>query len=197
MSRVPKGAAKTTILIGIVIGIVVWLGAEKAYHYSSTDTFCSSCHSMAAYVSSDPRYVNSAHRSTATGIQVGCSDCHVPPSFPANLIYKTKSGIKDIYEEWTNDFTKPETWEARRADLAHGVRDWFVANDSAPCQACHTPEKLRPKRESGQRQHELAKRENISCIGCHFNLVHQTVKPTKKFADYGRVRADMTHVANK
>ncbi len=197
MSRVPRGAAKTAVLIGIAVGILVWLGAEKAYHYSSTDAFCASCHSMETYVSSDPYFVTAPHRATATGIQVGCSDCHVPPSFPGNLIYKTKSGIKDIYEEWTNDFSNPETWEARREDLAHRVRDWYVTNDSAPCRECHTPEKLHPRRESGQRQHELAKRKNVSCIGCHFNLVHQPVKPSKKFADYGRVSADMTRLATK
>jgi nitrate/TMAO reductase-like tetraheme cytochrome c subunit len=152
---------------------------------------------MEAYISSDTHYITSGHRTAPTGIQVGCSNCHVPPTFPANIVYKTTSGIKDIYHELSNDFADPMTWEARREDLAHKVRDWYIANDSAPCRECHTPDKLKPKRESGQRQHELAERENVSCIGCHFNLVHQPVKPTKEFADYGRVYADMMRVTAK
>jgi nitrate/TMAO reductase-like tetraheme cytochrome c subunit len=93
--------------------------------------------------------------------------------------------------ELTEDFSNPGAWESRREDLAHNVRDWFIDNDSATCKSCHTEDKLKPKRESGQRQHELAQRSDVTCIGCHFNLVHQPVKPTKKFAAYGRVSADM------
>ena len=110
---------------------------------------------MQEYVATKPHFLNSTHRTTSTGIQVGCSDCHVPPEFPDNLIYKTQAGIHDIYEELTNDFSVPGVWEARREDLAHRVRNWFIETDSAACKSCHTDEKLKPKRESGQRQHEF------------------------------------------
>lgn len=196
MIRFPKGSASLAAMIGVGIGALLLLGAQKAYHYSSSDEFCSSaCHSMQAYIASDPHFIGSPHRSPPTGIQVGCSDCHVPPTFPENFIYKVKSGIRDIYQELTNDFSDPRDWEARREGLAHKVRDWYIGNDSAPCKACHTPETLQPKREAGQRQHELAERKGVSCIGCHFNLVHQPVQPTKEFAEYGRVSADMTRLA--
>ena len=198
MVRFSKGLAKVTVLLGVGLGILLVLGAQGAYRYTSSDNFCSTaCHSMQAYVASDPHFVNSQHRNTPTGIQVGCSDCHVPPSFPANLVYKTKSGIRDIYQELTNDFSDPGTWESRRENLAHEVRNWYIGNDSAPCRSCHTPEKLNPEREAGQRQHELAVRDGVSCIGCHFNLVHRPVKPSKKFAEYGRVSADMKRLAAK
>jgi nitrate/TMAO reductase-like tetraheme cytochrome c subunit len=146
---------------------------------------------MEAYVATEPHFLSSMHRDTPTGVEVGCSDCHVPPSFPDNIIHKTKSGIRDIYVELTNDFSDPANWEARREKLAHNVRNWMIDNDSATCKSCHTEDKLKPKRESGQRQHELAQRSEVTCIGCHFNLVHQPVKPTKEFAAYGRVSADM------
>jgi nitrate/TMAO reductase-like tetraheme cytochrome c subunit len=193
-----KGSATATLLVGVGAGVLLLLGAEGAYHYTSSDEFCSTaCHSMQAYVASEPQFIASPHRNTPTGIQVGCSDCHVPPSFPANVLYKTKSGIRDIYQELSNDFSDPGAWESRRASLAHEVRDWYIGNDSAPCRSCHTPEKLNPERESGQRQHELAERDGVSCIGCHFNLVHRPVKPSKEFAQYGRVSADMERAAVK
>jgi nitrate/TMAO reductase-like tetraheme cytochrome c subunit len=191
-----KGSATIVAILGLGAGVLALLGAQGAYHYSSSDEFCSgACHSMQAYVASDPHFVESLHRNPPSGIQVGCSDCHVPPSFPASLVYKTKSGIRDIYQEMTSDFSDPGTWESRREALARKVRDWYMANDSAPCRACHTPEKLAPKRESGQRQHELAEREGVTCIGCHFNLVHRPVAPSQELIEYGRVSADMTRVA--
>lgn len=198
MTPLVKGSTLVAVLLTVGAGILLLLGAQGAYHYSSSDDFCSSsCHSMQAYVASEPHFVASQHRNIPTGIQVGCSDCHVPPSFPANLIHKAKSGIRDISQELTNDFSDPGTWETRREALAHKVRDWYIGNDSAACRSCHTPEKLKPERESGQRQHELAQRKGVSCIGCHFNLVHQPVEPTKEFTEYGRVSADMTRMAAK
>lgn len=196
-NRLLKGSTTVAVIIGIAAGALLLLGGQAAYHYSSSDAFCSSCHSMETYIVSDPHFVKSKHRNPTTGIQAGCSDCHVPPSFPDNLVYKTKSGIRDIYQELTNDFSNPETWEARREKLAHQVRNWYIGNDSAACKSCHTPANLKPARESAQRQHELAERKGVSCIGCHFNLVHQPVKPTKEFAEYGRVAADMTRLAAK
>jgi nitrate/TMAO reductase-like tetraheme cytochrome c subunit len=196
MIRFLKGSATVAAIIGAGAGALLLLGAQGAYHYSSSDGFCSNaCHSMQAYVADDPHFIMAKHRNPPTGIQVGCSDCHVPPSFPDNLIYKTKSGIRDIYEELTNDFSTPETWEARRERLTHRVRDWYVENDSAPCRSCHTPDRLKPEREAGQRQHELGERKGVTCIGCHFNLVHQPVQPTEEFVEYGRVSADMTRLA--
>lgn len=196
-NRLVQGSTTLAVIIGIAVGVLLLFGGQAVYRYSASDEFCTTCHSMQAYVANDPHFVKSKHRNPATGIQVGCSDCHVPPSFPANIIYKTKSGIRDIYQELTNDFSDPKVWQARRQKLAHKVRDWYISNDSAACQSCHTPDKLKPAREAGQRQHELAQRKNVSCIGCHFNLVHQPVKPTKEFAEYGRVAADMTRVAAK
>jgi cytochrome c-type protein NapC len=198
LKRFLKGSVTLAVLAGVGAGVLLLLAGQGAYHYSSTDEFCSTaCHSMQAYVATEPHFLSSSHRSTPTGIEVGCSDCHVPPSFPDNLIYKTQAGLSDIYAEMTNDFSDPAVWTARREDLAHKVRDWYIETDSAACKSCHTDEKLNPKRESGQRQHELAERNGVTCIGCHFNLVHQPVEPTEEFAKYGRVAADMTRLAAK
>ncbi|NIW85383.1 MAG: hypothetical protein GWN09_02065 [Gammaproteobacteria bacterium] len=193
MKRVLKGSVALALVAGLAVGAVALIGAQQAYHYSSSDEFCStSCHSMDAYVANETHYVQSSHRTPSTGVQAGCSDCHMPPTFPDNIIYKITSGTRDIYREFTSDFSDPRSWEQRREVLAHRVRDWFIETDSASCRSCHTAEVLKPTRERGQRQHELAQRARVTCIGCHYDLVHAPVPRTLEFERYAHVEADMT-----
>ena len=185
LSRILSHTAIVAGLVGLVIGIVAVLAAEQVDHYTSTDAFCSTtCHSMQAYVATEETYLQSAHRTSVTGVRAGCGDCHISQAgiIPATWDH-VKGGIKDIFAEATNDFSKPEVWEMRRARLAYNVRDKMLANDSANCRVCHEEDKIQPQKKRGQAQHADAKEQGLTCIGCHYNLVHREVEPRDSFLD--------------
>jgi len=169
-------------LFGFVAGLFVTLSMEKVDELTSTDTFCSnSCHPMQAYVAFESTYIHSKHRTTYTGIQAGCADCHIPEGLLAATWTHAISGIKDTWSLIINDFSTRELWDRQRNEMAYRVRDRMLANDSETCRSCHQQEAIKPRRERGVRRHELAQRDNISCIACHYNLVHQPVDVRPEF----------------
>lgn len=179
--------------VGICIGVLSVVILSETDRLTSTDSFCAnSCHAMSAHVDADPYYRSSTHRTAYTGIQAGCGDCHLPPGLLAATWEHIRAGTRDIYSSMTNDFTEPGVWQAKRHQLAYNVRDWLVANDSAPCRKCHEDEAIVPRRARGERQHELAQRQGVTCIGCHFNLVHEPVPLRDSFIARMRVYPDYT-----
>lgn len=179
MLRFFKRSLVITATAGIFLGVLLALAAEKLDQVTTTDSFCTSCHTM-QLVAEQGVYQRSTHRTTTTGIQAGCADCHVPRGLLPATWAHIRDGTRDLYVELTTDFT-PQSWESRRTELAYGVRDRMLADDSRNCRSCHKTAAIKPKRERGQRQHELAERSQVSCIGCHFDLVHKPVKPRESF----------------
>ncbi|VAW92973.1 hypothetical protein MNBD_GAMMA23-805 [hydrothermal vent metagenome] len=190
MWRLLKRPYIITSAIGLLLGVALMLGAEQLDRFTTTDAFCaSSCHSMQTYMANEPTYKKSIHRTTSSGVQPGCADCHVPKGLIAASWSHLIDGSRDLYGELTNDYKKPELWQARRDELAWQVRDKMLADDSRNCRSCHKDKIIKTQRLRAQRQHELAQREKVTCIGCHFNLVHAEVKPRKSFLD--KVRIDI------
>ena len=178
-------------LVGAVLGALAILTTIELNALTSTPEFCgNACHSMSAYISNDPHFLNSAHQTSSTGIHAECADCHLPDGFSAETWAHITSGTRDLYETVTNDFTDPTVWEARRAALAHRVRNGMLANDSKNCRSCHVSEKLKPARERGQRQHYLAEQQGVTCIGCHFDLVHHPVERSESFISATQLKDD-------
>lgn len=171
-------------VIGAVIGVAAVLANEQIDRYTSTDAFCgTSCHSMQAHVATDPVYVESAHRTAPSGVRAGCADCHIPHGIVPATWAHVKGGIKDIVSESLNDFSTREAWERDRAERAAAVRDWLLETDSATCRYCHDEAAIEPQRKRGQRQHAEARERGLTCIGCHYNLVHSEVEPSAEFLE--------------
>ncbi len=171
-------------VVGAVIAVVAVLANEQIDRYTSTDAFCgTSCHSMQAHVANDPIFVESAHRTASSGVRAGCADCHIPHGIVPATWAHVKGGIKDIISETLNDFTDPQVWERGRAERAYHVRDWLLATDSATCRVCHEEASIQPQRTRGQRQHADALERGLTCIGCHYNLVHAEVEPRPEFLE--------------
>jgi nitrate/TMAO reductase-like tetraheme cytochrome c subunit len=63
------------------------------------------------------------------------------------------------------------------------LRDWLRANDSSTCRSCHEEKSIKPQRNRGQRQHEEARLSAITCIDCHYNLVHDEVPLRDSFLE--------------
>ena len=185
MVRFFKRSLVVTAVIGVFAGFALALTAEKFDQVTTTDSFCTGCHTMQT-MADQQTYKNSKHRTTSSGVRAGCADCHVPKGLLASTWAHLYDGSRDLIAEWTSNHT-PETWKARRVQLAYRVRDWMLSNDSRTCRSCHT-DQFKPKRERGQRQHELAKRNKITCIGCHFDLVHSPVRPRQSFLEKVQVR---------
>ena len=170
------------IFIGVAFGFLAVLSLEKIDQLTSTDDFCSnSCHVMTDYIAYEPAYTNSKHRTTYTGIQAGCADCHIPKGLLAATWTHAISGMKDTWSLLVNDFSTREAWNSSREEMAYQVRDRMLANDSETCRSCHEQDALKPRRERGVRRHELAQRNNVTCIACHYNLVHEQVAPRPEF----------------
>lgn len=171
-------------VVGAVIAVAAVLANEQVDRYTSTDTFCgTSCHSMEAHVASNPVYLESAHRTAASGVRAGCADCHIPHGIVAGTWAHVKGGVKDIISETMNDFSQQEVWDRGRAERAYQVRSWLLDTDSATCRTCHEEAAIKPERKRGQRQHADARERGLTCIGCHYNLVHAEVEPSPEFLE--------------
>ena len=171
-------------VVGAVIAVAAVLANEQIDHYTSSDAFCgTTCHSMQAHVANEPAYLESAHRTAASGVRAGCADCHIPAGLVASTWAHVKGGVKDIISESMNDFAAPGVWEEGRAERAHAVRDWLLETDSGTCRGCHDESAIEPERKRGQRQHKEAREKGLTCIACHYNLVHAEVEPSQAFLD--------------
>jgi len=165
-----------TAAVAFILGVVSVLAAEAVDRYTSTDAFCTSCHSMSAFIAAEAEYRTSLHRRTPTGVRAGCADCHIPPGLVAATWAHVKGGVKDIWVEATADFSTPRAWNLRRDRLARNVRDWMTANDSATCRRCHEMDAIETENRRGREDHASAVKEGKTCIECHQNLVHAPVR---------------------
>jgi cytochrome c-type protein NapC len=171
----------TVLVIGGLAGAGALLASLEVNRLTSTEAFCTSCHSM-TFVGNDPHFISSAHRTNSEAVRPGCGDCHIPKT---NWFVETwahvSSGTHDVIAEYTHDFSDPQVWEKRRVELAHEVRAKMRAQDSLTCRSCHDAANVHPKSERGQAAHALLREGRMTCIDCHFNLVHAPVPPTLEF----------------
>jgi nitrate/TMAO reductase-like tetraheme cytochrome c subunit len=169
------------LVVGGVLGAGAVIASVEINHATSTDKFCTSCHSM-TFVGNDAHFLQSAHRTNDAGVRPNCGDCHIPKT---NWFVETwthvKSGVRDVIAENTNDFSDPKVWEKRRVNLAHEVRQTMREQDSVTCRGCHDANAVQPTSRSGQAAHALMREGRVTCIDCHFNLVHAPVPPTLEF----------------
>ncbi len=176
-----RRAAFLAFIIGVGGGVGVALLAEQMDHFTSTDEFCTSCHSMGEYIANSKVYRSSLHQTTTSGVRPGCADCHIPKGLVAGTYTHIVNGASDLLGEMLHDYDDPKVWQVRRAKLAHASRDWLRANDSVTCRTCHEPQSVKPQRTRGKFMHLFAERAEKTCIDCHYNLVHDPVPVRKRF----------------
>ncbi|HML13474.1 MAG TPA: NapC/NirT family cytochrome c [Xanthobacteraceae bacterium] len=160
------------LVVGGAVGAGGIIASTFMNQYTSTDRFCTSCHTMAV-VATEPHALNSAHESNAAGFRVGCADCHTPATnwFTETYLHGVSS-VRDTFAEFTHDYSRPGVWNARRRELAGKVRDEMRANDSLTCRRCHDAAAIRPASESGRAAHAMVVSAGMTCVQCHANLVH-------------------------
>jgi nitrate/TMAO reductase-like tetraheme cytochrome c subunit len=161
-------------LLAVVAGIAIAGGGYAALQYSSTETFCISCHEMskaAAELSHRP------HSSNALGIRARCADCHIPPRFLAGTLDHVTSGMRDSWEHLRSTIGTPTQYEAHRLEMAERVWGALRADDSAECRSCHTVAAMAAAGHPAQVaitpevMHQSLPR-SYTCIDCHQGIAH-------------------------
>jgi nitrate/TMAO reductase-like tetraheme cytochrome c subunit len=174
------GAVGLAALVGIGAGVVVGVPvADGVDRYFSSNEFCANtCHVMKATVAAELN--QSAHGMTSTGVVPRCRDCHVSEDlFGAYLDHI--AGTRELYANVIEGIDTVEEFEAVRTEAANRVRMHFFADDSKNCRTCHVMAAIKPQIPRGQRQHAEATEKGITCIVCHYNLVHKETPLSEEF----------------
>ena len=134
---------------------------------TDNDRFCLSCHTMTHLEEETKR---SKHYQNKVGVKVGCPDCHVPREVGEYLRVKV-AALKDVYIEFTNPAETRAEYETRKPRLAQKVREDYLKNGSAYCKQCHSFQNFTITIKA----HNRAVKTGMTCIQCHYNLVHGEV----------------------
>lgn len=160
----------TTLLFSFLAAVLIFLAVSfQAVRYTTTNDFCTSCHSMSFAFE---EYKKSRHYKSRSGVMVGCSDCHVGKGFRKVFVFNQL--IPDLWAEVKNSIKDKADWDKRRGSLAKKVRKTLECRGFL-CQGCHDPVLMKPVNERNRIAHTRIKIEGMTCIECHKNLVHAEV----------------------
>jgi nitrate/TMAO reductase-like tetraheme cytochrome c subunit len=169
------------LLVGLVVGAGAVIGTQVAVAVSGTDEFCgTTCHSHEKFVY--PEHKLSFHYTNRTGVRPTCVDCHVPHTYPAELIFKAQAGAMDAYAELRGTISTQAKFDKERWRLANIVWEQMRANNSANCRTCHNPTAMDPKKQSEDAvsQHKKFAAGKATCIDCHTGVAHKDPEPPKE-----------------
>lgn len=165
------------LVLGGLGGVVFMAFLIEFDHFTSSNEFCTTCHSM---VYAEESYKRSVHYDSASGVRASCGDCHVSEGvFSATWdhVMGTKDLIKQIFGP---DYDDPAINALHLPEAAFHARQWFRDRDSATCKRCHELEAIQGKRANTAAIHQ-EETEGKSCIDCHQNLVHRKVPSEETF----------------
>jgi len=165
------------LVIGGLAGMAFILFLIEFDHFTSTEEFCTTCHSME--LTADP-YRQSVHYAPASGVRASCGDCHVSEGVLA-ATWDHFIGGKDLFNQiFGPDYDDPVIKALHLPEAAFAARRWFRAKDSATCKRCHVQEAIHGTRPDTLLIHQ-EDAKGKSCIDCHYNLVHRRVPDEKTF----------------
>jgi sulfatase modifying factor 1 len=153
---------------GVLAGVLILYGTDRAVEATSTNDFCASCH---VHPQATASWKQGVHYATQSGYHVACTECHLPPEGEGYLIEKAKTGMRDLWSHWTKD-TSEFDWDAA-STLERASRHVY----NSTCIGCH--ENLFPATltRDGSEAHLYYKQmtdrgEQLQCISCHLNAGH-------------------------
>lgn len=163
------------VLFALVIGGLAGMGfilfLIEFDHYTSSEEFCTTCHSME--IVAQP-YRESLHYNPPSGVRASCGDCHVSEGVFA-ATWDHIMGSKDLFKQiFGPDYDDPVINALHAPEAAFAARKWFKDRDSATCGRCHQLEAIVGSRSETANIHQQ-ETEGKSCIDCHYNLVHRHV----------------------
>jgi len=169
----------TLLVIGVVLGIVLWGGVNTAMEWTNRSEFCISCHEMTIPYEELKKTVHYKNRS---GITVNCSDCHVASSkTPADYMYKSLQKLfaaRDIVGHISGVVDTPEKFEAHRLVMAKRVWERMESRDSKECRNCHSFATMDAEKQKSRSKikHEEAQEDKLTCIECHKGIAHKPIQ---------------------
>jgi len=178
--RLPKYITRHVLLAlvaGGLGGTLFMVFLIELDHFTSTNAFCTGCHSMTY---AEESYMQSAHYNSVSGVRASCGDCHVSEGVFA-ATWDHVLGTKDLLKQlFGPDYDDPVVNMLHLPDAAFHTRQWFRDRSSATCSRCHKLDAIEGKRADTAAIHR-EETEGKSCIDCHINLVHRRVPGKETF----------------
>ena len=165
------------LTIGGLAGIGFMLFLIEFDELTSTEEFCTSCHSMEFAAET---YRQSAHYLPVSGVRASCGDCHVSEGV-FSATWDHFLGSKDLLAQiFGPDYDDPVINALHLPDSAFEARRWFRETNSATCLRCHQLDAIQGKRAGTLAIHR-EETDGKPCIDCHINLVHRKVPEERTF----------------
>ena len=152
-------------LSGAIFILLLTIPFKAAVHYTSTDTYCNSCH---VHDHAESSWRLSAHVNNKSGVVVHCVECHLPPPGHGYISSKIKHGAKDVYGFYFKD-SADYKWESKRT-----VEKANHFTYETSCQKCHTnlyPAVISVKGADSHLHYER-NQQTMTCLNCHMYTGH-------------------------
>lgn len=171
MNKGAKRGVFGLLVVGIVLGIILWGGFNTAMEATNTEQFCISCHEMEENVYQELQ--DTIHFTNRTGVRATCPDCHVPKDWVHKVVRKIKAS-NELYHKLMGSIDTPEKFEAKRLQLAQNVWKAMKETDSRECRNCHHFDSMDFSRQEGRSadSHDEAIEKGYTCIDCHKGIAH-------------------------
>ena len=165
------------LVAGGVGGVVFMFFLLEFDRYTSSNAFCTTCHSMTY---AETTYQQSAHYNSASGVRATCGDCHVSEGI-IMATYDHAVGTKDLLKQLFGPrYDDPVLNLLHLPEAAFAARDWFRNRGSATCGRCHHIDAIQGTRANTAAIHR-EETEGKTCVDCHYNLVHRKVPDRQTF----------------
>ncbi len=165
------------LVIGGLCGVLFMVFLIEFDHFTSSNQFCTTCHSMTF---AEETYQRSVHYSSASGVRASCGDCHVSEGVFA-ATWDHAVGTKDLFAQlFGPTYDDPVVNVLHLPEAAFSARRWFRERDSATCKRCHELTAIQGKRANTATIHQ-EETQGKTCVDCHYNLVHRTVPDEQTF----------------
>ncbi|NQU80124.1 MAG: SUMF1/EgtB/PvdO family nonheme iron enzyme [Bacteroidetes bacterium] len=183
-----KKSSLIIFLIGVFVGLLVIFLAEKGIKYTSTDSYCMSCH---AHPQANQSWKQSTHYDSESGVIVHCVECHLPPKGNNHVLAKMKHGSKGLYGEIFKD-AESFNWE-KRSKLEYAVKYTYMDG----CLNCHQNLFQNTLSTDGDDAHlyYTQHQEELRCLNCHISVGHYDESAIHaKNIEFGKVKEIKTEV---
>ncbi len=150
---------------GVILGFILFFSGKRVIQYTSTNTYCKSCH---VHPHATNSWKLSTHYNNSSGVVVHCTECHLPPDGILHITEKARMGVRDIYGKLFKDISKIN-WE-EKSDLAYAVN--FTYKES--CIHCHQNLFPLSLSKEGDEAHLYYNQmsDQLRCINCHLYVGH-------------------------
>ena len=166
MEKKKNRKRKFILLLVFLAGFAAMVASHSAIDYTSTNTFCESCH---VHPHATISWKQGPHFDTQSGFVANCVDCHLPPPDSSGFLLATVStGARDVWGKLFKDVDKIN-WQ-EKAERAHAVTHVY----KSACLHCH--QNLFPRGLSKKGQdahlHYSQKGDQLRCLNCHLDVGH-------------------------